>query len=70
MVVHAPKLRRVLSDLDSATCDEDLSSPAYNLHVLQGNRDGERSMTVQKNWRVTFRWLGSNVELVNYEDYH
>nr|WP_133512015.1 type II toxin-antitoxin system RelE/ParE family toxin [Candidatus Thiosymbion oneisti] len=25
---------------------------------------------VNGNWRVTFRFAGSNVELVDYQDYH
>ncbi|MDH4331038.1 MAG: hypothetical protein OEV89_00475 [Desulfobulbaceae bacterium] len=25
---------------------------------------------MQANWRVTFRFTGQDVEIVNYEDYH
>ncbi|MCP4696155.1 MAG: peptidase, partial [Gammaproteobacteria bacterium] len=27
-------------------------------------------VTVQANWRVTFRFAEKDVEIVNYEDYH
>nr|WP_236095410.1 type II toxin-antitoxin system RelE/ParE family toxin [Bartonella henselae] len=27
-------------------------------------------MRVNANWRVTFRFIGTNVELVDYQDYH
>jgi len=67
---HADKLRRILSNLDVATCLDDLDLPGYRLHGLKGARTGEWAITVQANWRVTFRMSGENVELVNYEDYH
>jgi len=28
------------------------------------------SITINGNWRITFRFIGHDVELVNYEDYH
>jgi proteic killer suppression protein len=28
------------------------------------------SVTVQANWRVTFRFENGNAHVVNYEDYH
>ncbi|UNF29972.1 type II toxin-antitoxin system RelE/ParE family toxin [Bartonella krasnovii] len=27
-------------------------------------------MHVNENWRVTFRFIGTDVELVDYQDYH
>ena len=41
-----------------------------SLHELKGSREGVWSVHVNGNWRVTFRFIGSDVELVNYEDYH
>jgi len=38
--------------------------PGYRLHELDGNRKGIWSVTVQANWRITFRFIGMNVELV------
>ncbi len=67
---HADRLRRVLSNLDVATCADDLDLPGYRLHALQGNRRGTWSITVQANWRITFRFVGEDVELVNDEDCH
>jgi len=40
------------------------------LHELKGTRQGSWSITVQANWRITFRFVGEDIELVNYEDYH
>ena len=67
---HAAKLQRVLSNLDVAERPDDMDFPGYCLHVLEGSRKGVWSVTVQANWRVTFRFIGTDVELVNYEDYH
>ena len=45
--------------------------PNYGLHALTGNRSGTWSMTVTKNWRLTFRLSerGALID-VNLEDYH
>lgn len=67
---HVKKLRRILVRLDVATCSDDMDLPGFRLHQLKGNRKGIWSVTVQANWRVTFRFTGIDVEIVNYEDYH
>lgn len=67
---HAPKLARILGLLDVATGPEELSLPSFRLHSLKGNRKGFWSITVSGNWRVTFRFVGADVELVDYLDYH
>nr|WP_255701809.1 type II toxin-antitoxin system RelE/ParE family toxin [Bordetella sp. LUAb4] len=28
------------------------------------------SVRVNGNWRITFRFIGADIELVNYQDYH
>jgi len=67
---HAEKLQRILSNLDVAKQPDDLGLPGYRLHELEGKRKGIWSITVQANWRITFRFIATDVELVNYEDYH
>ncbi|RKZ91303.1 MAG: peptidase [Candidatus Parabeggiatoa sp. nov. 1] len=67
---HAVKLRRILIRLDVATCPDDMDLPGFHLHELKGGCKGTWSVTVQANWRVTFRFVGMNTEVVNYEDYH
>ena len=44
--------------------------PGLRLHQLKGKRKEIWSVTVSGNWRVTFRLIDRNVEIVNYEDYH
>ena len=67
---HAPKLRRILGLLDVATTAEDVNLPGYRLHPLKGKQKGFFSVWVNGNWRIIFRFVGDDVELVNYLDYH
>ena len=67
---HADKLRRILAGLDVAAKADDLDLPGYFLHPLKGNRKGFWTIRVKTNWRVTFRFIDGDVEIVNYEDYH
>jgi toxin HigB-1 len=67
---HVPKLLRILSALDVAQTPEDLAIPSFRTHPLKGNMAGQWSIWVNGNWRVTFRFVESDVELVDYQDYH
>ena len=66
---HAPKLRRVLSALDVAQGPRDLEIPGFRTHSLSGKFANHWSIWVNGNWRVTFRFIESDVELVDYQDY-
>jgi proteic killer suppression protein len=67
---HVKKLKNILSVLDQAAAPNDANLPGFKLHPLKGDRDGDWAITVRANWRVTFRFDGIDVELVDYEDYH
>ena len=67
---HERKLRLILSNLDQAEKPEDMDLPGLHLHRLKGQRNTIWSVRVSGNWRVTFRFIGTDVEIVNYEDYH
>lgn len=67
---HAAKLARILAALDAASGPLDLNQPGYKLHGLKGEFAGHWSIWVNGNWRVTFRFVGADVELVDYQDYH
>ncbi len=68
--MHAGRLRLILSLLDAAITVKDLDAPALRLHKLKGEKNDIWTVTVQANWRVTFRFVSGNAEIVNYEDYH
>lgn len=67
---HAAKLGRILGLLDVASAPADVNLPGFKLHPLKGNMKGHWSVWVNGNWRVTFRFIGVDVELVDYQDYH
>ncbi len=56
--------------LDQAEGPEDMALPGLALHELKGSRKGVWSVKVSGNWRLTFRFVGRDVERVGYEDYH
>lgn len=67
---HAAKLARILTLLDVASSADDINLPGLKLHRLKGDMKGYWSMWVNGNWRVTFRFIDNDVELVDYQDYH
>ena len=67
---HADKLRLILSNLDQAEAPDDMDLPGLALHELKGKRKNIWSVKISGNWRVTFRFVDRDVEIVNYEDYH
>jgi proteic killer suppression protein len=67
---HAKKLRNQLSLLDLATKPSDLDKSGWGLHPLTGKLAGQWSISVNGNWRLTFRFAGVDVEIVDYQDYH
>lgn len=68
--VHAKKLRLILTLLDAATDAKGMDAPGLGLHRLKGDKKDIWAVTVQANWRITFRFTAGNAEVVNYEDYH
>ncbi|MFH1804865.1 MAG: type II toxin-antitoxin system RelE/ParE family toxin [Pseudomonadota bacterium] len=67
---HIRRVARILSFLDRATEPDDLNIPGWRLHGLSGKREGFWSLTVSGNWRIIFRFIDNDVELVDYLDYH
>jgi len=67
---HAERLRLILAQLNQARVIEDMQIPSLALHELKGNRKNTWAVTVQANWRITFRFENGDAEIVDYEDYH
>ena len=68
--IHRRRLREVLTVLNVATSPQDLKQPSWRTHRLIGDRDGFYAIWVQANWRLTFRFIEKDVELLDYVDYH
>jgi proteic killer suppression protein len=67
---HAQRLSRQLIRLDTATEPADMNLPGWRLHPLSGSLSGHYAVTVNGNWRLTFRFEGGDAVLVDYQDYH
>lgn len=67
------KLRKMLAFLqDMATVNELETIPFWDAHRLTGDRKGVWSLTVTRNWRMTF-WIDQTQHQIcdiNLEDYH
>jgi proteic killer suppression protein len=66
------RLRRMLAYLSAVEDAEELRLPPnFGAHRLTGDRNGDWSLTITKNWRMTFRINARNaIEDMDLEDYH
>lgn len=63
--------RRKLLILDAADKLADLAVPPGNrLEALKGKRKGQHSVRINDQWRICFRWIGTDAEEVEITDYH
>jgi proteic killer suppression protein len=68
---HEAKLRAMLTALEEAENVAELETiPGWRLHPLKGSRRGVWSLTVTRNYRLTFRVEGLAVSEIDFEDYH
>jgi toxin HigB-1 len=66
------RLRNMLSYIDAIASEEELFVPPnFGAHKLKGGRNGEWTLTVTPNWRLTFRVNDAGaIEDMDLEDYH
>lgn len=67
---HAQKLTRVLLRMDIAKTANDVNLPGWRLHPLSGSLADHYSIAINGNWRITFKFEGKDIVLVDYLDYH
>ncbi|MGH8137162.1 MAG: type II toxin-antitoxin system RelE/ParE family toxin [Steroidobacteraceae bacterium] len=67
---HAKRLRLQLARLDASRSAADLNLPGWRWHPLYGDMAGHWAVWVDKNWRLTFAFKGTDAVLVDYRDYH
>ena len=63
-------VERILTTLDAAETPQALYLPRYRLHPLKGDLKGFWSVTVRANWRIVFRFEGTDAFDVELIDYH
>ncbi len=67
------KLRKMFAFLDAMESPEELRRlTAWKAHTMTGDRKGTVSLSVTRNYRLTFRVSTAESEIydVNLEDYH
>ena len=67
---HATRLARQLATLELARHPEDMNRPGWDCHPLKGDLQGQWSVRVNGNWRLTFAFEKGDAILVDYQDYH
>ena len=66
----ADTIQEILTVLDDAATPQELALPGYRLHPLKGDLKGFWSVTVRANWRIIFRFEGTDAFDVELIDYH
>ena len=62
---------RKLQILDAACVLDDLKVPPGNrLEALAGDRKGQYSIRVNRQWRLCFKWSNGEAKEVEFVDYH
>lgn len=69
----AGKLRNMVTFLQAMQHEDEVKAiPLWNAHLLTGNLRGTWSLSVTRNWRLTFRIDGAALEIIDldFQDYH
>jgi toxin HigB-1 len=65
------RLRNILAAfIVAADMDAVRGPPCWKVHQLKGNRAGTWSISVSRNWRITFDIKRGEICNLNLEDYH
>jgi proteic killer suppression protein len=67
---HRKRLQLILARLDVIYKPEDMSLPGFDFHKLSGDMKEYYSVSVNKNWRIIFKFNGKDAYDVDYVDYH
>ncbi|MFM8453574.1 MAG: type II toxin-antitoxin system RelE/ParE family toxin [Gammaproteobacteria bacterium] len=70
IAVHERKLTIILQRLSAITHVADMNTPGMQFHALKGDLSGYYSVSVNGNWRIIFKFDGTDVTHVDYIDYH
>jgi len=64
------KIDRMLFALEQAMVPADMDFPGYRLHPLKGKLVGYYAVDVSGNWRIIFRFEGTDTTDIDLIDYH
>jgi proteic killer suppression protein len=64
------KIENILAVLNRAGSPEDMNLPGFRLHQLRGDLRGFWAVTVRTNWRIIWRFDGTDAVDVDLIDCH
>lgn len=64
------RARAKLDEIDAATDSRQLATPSNHLEVLSGDREGQHSIRINRQYRICFTWRESDAWDVEIVDYH
>lgn len=64
------RIKTRLTVIDAADWIDGIDMPGYDLHQLKDDRKDIWPISVSGNWRITFRFIDGDAEILNLEDYH
>ena len=67
---HAKRLRLQLGRVDAAKNAADMNLPGWGWDAASGDLRDHWAVWVDKNWRLTFTFEGSDAVLADCQDYH
>lgn len=63
-------LRKLVMLAAAARLDDLAAVPGNRLELLKGDRRGQYSIRINRQWRICFRWTEGGAEDVEIVDYH
>ena len=69
-VIQKTALRRLQMLNAAATLNDLVAPPGNRLERLRGDRKGQYSIRINRQWRVCFRWKDNDAFDVEIVDYH
>ncbi|PSF09211.1 plasmid maintenance system killer protein [Marinobacter fuscus] len=70
LAIKAAAERKLIVLQAAAELDDLKSPPGNRLEALNGDRKGQYSIRINRQWRVCFRWTADGPEDVEIVDYH
>lgn len=64
------KVENILAVLNRASKPEHMDLPGFRMHPLRGDLKGFFAVTVRANWRIIWRFDGTDAADVDLTDYH
>jgi len=68
--IQTTALRKLMLIEAASTLDDLREPPGNRLEMLRGDRDGQWSIRINRQWRICFQWMDGNAQDVEIVDYH